>query len=293
MLTFPAIVITAIQSSFCQIFSQNFVSLKCQHRLFVLTMYLKYVSITEVMGKRKNVVLPESYNMNTDRKLHEMVAKVMLRRVSVHSIHHEKQNPSCTIDKYFAPIREDTKVTTLSDSNKVLEQERDLSILLGEKVLILEEEICKKNARIKFLEDQLERGGKRENENQVDIVSDIDTFLSELNNMRESNLGESPERVPKSLDVNPGSPDLKSDHQRETKLAQSGNKSATRKVQPSRESTPRGLTLTSWLSKASMSEGRGGKGTKRKACDLDISVDSQLRLKSFSTKCAKSKNIIC
>lgn len=245
------------------------------------------------MGKKKNVVLPESYNMNTDKKLHEMEAKVMLRRVSVPSTHHEKRNSSCTIDKYFAPIREDTRLTTESDSNKVLEQERDLSILLGEKVLILEEEICKKNARIKFLEDELKRNEKRENETKVDIVSDIDTFLGELNNISESKLGESSERDSKSLDVNPGSPDLKSDHASETKLTQSGSKSATRKVQPSRESTPRGLTLTSWLSKASMSEGRGGKGTKRKACDLDISVDSPLRLKSFSTKCAKSKNIIC
>merc|ERR1740128_929028 len=170
--------------------------------------------------------------MSTDKKLYEMEAKVMLRRVSVPSILHEKQNPSCTIDKYFAPIREDTRVTTLSDSDKVLEQERDLSILLGEKVLILEEEICKKNARIKFLEDQLKRSEQRENENKVDIVSDIDTFLSELNNLNESNLSESSEIDPKSLDVNQGSPDLKSDHQRETKLAQSGNKSATRKVHP-------------------------------------------------------------
>ena len=243
-----------------------------------------------VMGKRKNVVLPDNYDMNTDKKLHELVPKVMLRRVTVTNSH-EQKHANCTIDKYFAPINQDSREMTLSDHKKTLEQERDLSILLGEKVLILEEEICKKNARIKFLEDQLMSSEKRENENKLDIVSDIETFMSELNNMRETNLGESPTTESKSLDVNPGSPDLKNDRQNETKLTRSC-KSATRKVHPLRESTPRGLTLTSWLSKASMSEGRGGKGTKRKACDLDNSINTQLRLKSFSTKCAKSKNIV-
>ena len=247
-----------------------------------------------VMGKRKNVVLPENYDMNTDKKLHELVPKVMLRRISVTNSNHEQKhaNANCTIDKYFAPINQDSREMTLSDPKKSLEQERDLSILLGEKVLILEEEICKKNARIKFLEDQLMSSEKRENENKLDIVSDIETFMSELNNMRETNLGGSPPTESKSLDVNPRSPDLQNDRQKKTKLTRSC-KSATRKVHPLRESSPRGLTLTSWLSKASMSEGRGGKGTKRKACDLDNSIDTHLRLKTFSTKCAKSKNIVC
>ena len=244
------------------------------------------------MGIRKNVVFPESYDLKTDKKLHEMVPRVMLRRISLQSTIHEKQTSSCTIDKYFAPINEE-KVRTSRDSIKDLEHERDLSILLGEKILILEEELCKKNARIKSLEDQLMSGEKRESKTRVDIVSDIDTFLSELNKMRESNLGESPSTDSKTLDCNPGSPDLKRDPKSESKLAGSVSKSATRKLHPPRESTPRGLTLTSWLSKASMSEGREGKGTKRKACDLDDSIDTQLRLKSFSTKCAKSKNIVC
>ena len=246
------------------------------------------------MGKRKNVVLPESYDIKTDKKLHVMVPRVMLRRMSLPNTIHEKQNSSCTIDKYFGPINEDKKVRTSIDSNKDLEYERDLSILLGEKILILEEELCKKNARIKSLEDQLKSGEKRESKTRVDIVSDIDTFLSELNHMRESNLCESPLTDSKTLDFNPGSPDLKRDPSfSETKLARAVSKSATRQLHPPRESTPRGLTLTSWLSKAFNSEGRGGKGTKRKASDLDDSIDTQLRLKSFSTKCAKSKNIVC
>ena len=245
------------------------------------------------MGKRKNVIFPESYDLKTDKKLHVMIPRVMLRRISLPITEHEKQTSSCTIDKYFAPINEANKVRTSRDSIKDLEHERDLSILLGEKILILEEELCKKNARIKSLEVQLKLGEKRESKTRVDIVSDIDTFLSELNKMRESNLGESPSTDSKTLDCNPGSPDLKRDPKSESKLAGAVSKSATRKLLPPRESTPRGLTLTSWLSKASMSEGREGKGTKRKACDLDDSIDTQLRLKSFSTKCAKSKNIVC
>ena len=245
------------------------------------------------MGKRKNVVLPETYDIKTDKKLHAMVPKVMLKRISIPNTIHEKQNSSCTIDNYFAPMNESNKVRTSIDSKKDLEYERDLSILLGEKILILEEELCKKNARIKSLEDQLKSGEKRESKTRVDIVSDIDTFLSELNHMRESKLDESPLTDSKTLDFNPGSPDLKSDPKCETNLTRAVSKSATRKLHPPRESTPRGLTLTSWLSKASMSEGRGGKGTKRKVCDLDDSIDTQLRLKSFSTKCAKSKNIVC
>ena len=188
------------------------------NRLSVAIIHYLIIRIQSDMGRRKKVVLPMDYDVTADKKLHEKVPRVMLKRID-----HDQEKPksrSCTIDKYFGTLEKDHhKDNTPLDSHKALEKERDLSILLGEKILILEEELCKKNARIKFLEDQLKYSERRESETKSDIASEIESFMSELQHMRESNLSETSPKTKKVLDLNPGSPDLKSNCRSETKLA--------------------------------------------------------------------------